>query len=196
MQLQEGEPSMRGARAPMPDIAVDLPPCAHAAKQIPIPALADRPEPVFEGDSSSDSASDVDAPRLPDEPAVRQTSSEKSQHEPEPTLVPLPSGADASPPQTSDGGSVASWQCVAEDKGQTSPIVDEADEYIFLFNPFSKVVHVARSCDLDDPLCQYVPVTISSLDKPLKTGCGLRGRSFGWLAPEVGVCATWSSLVS
>ena len=145
----------------MPDIAVDLPPCAHAAKQIPIPALADRPEPVFEGDSSSDSASDVDAPRLPDEPAVRQTSSEKTQHEPEPTLVPLPSGTDASP---SDGGSVASWQCVAE----ASPVVDEADEYIFLFNPFSKVVHVARSCELDDPLCQYVPVTISSLDKGLR----------------------------
>ena len=51
--------SMRGARPPMPDIAVDLPPCARTAKQIPIPALADRPEPVFEGDSSSDSASDA-----------------------------------------------------------------------------------------------------------------------------------------
>ena len=81
----------RDAHLAMPDIAVDLPPRPHATKQTPIPALADRPEPVFEGDSSSESASDVDPPQDCGVPADTTMSLEKLQQQPEPTLIPLPS---------------------------------------------------------------------------------------------------------
>ena len=92
---------------------------------------------------------------------------EKRQYEPESTLVRLASEADASPVQASDGGSLRR----------------RAQPRLRLMKLMSKL---PRSCEADDPLCQYVPITIH---KPLKTGCGLRGRHFGRLAPKIGVGA-------
>ena len=53
---------------------------------------------------------------------------------------------------------------------------DDPDEFEFLYNATSKIVHVARPCAVDHPACQYRPVQESAEDRPLRPGCSCRGN--------------------
>ena len=77
---------------------------------------------------------------------------------------------------------------MAEETGAASPACDEADEYIFLFNPFFKVVHLARSCEADDPLCQCVPITGATWSTVVCTGW-VRQRSVSAEGAGAGLAA-------
>ena len=53
----------------------------------------------------------------------------------------------------------------------------EPDEFEFLFNPVTMIVHLARPCQPDHPACQFRPtVEDDSGAVALRPGCSIRGN--------------------
>ena len=193
-------PIFRGARPSVPDVEISLLP-ALDDEATEIPAVAVRPEPSVEPDSSSDSepeaAKDVPPPLLPstntvgaawDEVATTQSGGNS------PTLCPIPCDTLPLPDEAgfelgvgSPQGSLEALdfqEVAASGVPETVPaqsvfapgcIDSDVDEFGFLLNPVTKVVHVAKTCSATHPACQYKPLHGSATEKPLRAGCGVRG---------------------
>ena len=193
-------PHLRGACPSSPDISILSLPSAENS-DCEVPPLASRPEPTMEDDSSSDS--DPEAARM----VVSQKCSDAADSDDsgfamKGSLQPLPvaraGGSEFSSPVVSSG-QLDSGDFQAENPALLDPscepscfapgVIDsEAEEFEFLLNTQTKVVHIARVCSASHPACQYRPVLPSDFDRPLRAACGVRGcSSVGTLqrSPEI-----------
>ena len=163
-------PSARGSRPPLPDVPFTVPALAPAEPGGDIPALSARPPAELDVDSSSDSADDDPGSGLVRAAASSSTSgtfdlvSFAPDGAPASTCVPLPAvtSDEANSSSSPDPTLGAAWQAA-----------EDAEEFEFLFNPVSHVLHLAKTCDSSHPACQFRPTQPG--EPSLRTGCGIRG---------------------
>ncbi|CAE6963204.1 unnamed protein product [Symbiodinium sp. CCMP2592] len=141
-------PALRGGAPPLPDVTFSL------------PAL----EPV-----ASDTRSSSVVPRLHDrEPLVLDQDS-SSDSEDDAPAAPEVESTSAAP--------AAAWELVSSGDVVSSPQdLGEPEEFEFLFNPMTSIVHLAKPCRADHPACQFRPAPDAVGDVPLRPGCSIRGN--------------------
>ena len=139
-------PSMRGARPPLPDVRITVP----ALEPMPATASPAIPKLLERGplELERDSSSDS-CSEGETIPAVESQSA-------------LPASA---------------WKVIdASSGGDEVQSLGEPEEFEFLYNPLTKIVHLAKACTADHPACQFRPVVPSSTEVPLRPGCSIRGN--------------------
>ncbi|CAE7252728.1 unnamed protein product [Symbiodinium sp. CCMP2592] len=141
-------PALRGGAPPLPDITVAVPALEPAASDSRAPPVVPRlhDREPLVLDQDSSSDSEDDAPAAPE---VESTS--------------------AAP--------AAAWELVSSGDAAPSPQdLGEPEEFEFLFNPMTSIVHLAKPCRADHPACQFRPAPDAVGDAPLRPGCSIRGN--------------------
>ncbi|CAE7272780.1 unnamed protein product [Symbiodinium sp. CCMP2592] len=141
-------PALRGGAPSLPDITVAVPALEPAASDSRAPPVVPRlhDREPLVLDQDSSSDSEDDAPAAPE---VESTS--------------------AAP--------AAAWELVSSGDAAPSPQdLGEPEEFEFLFNPMTSIVHLAKPCRADHPACQFRPAPDAVGDAPLRPGCSIRGN--------------------
>ena len=141
-------PALRGGAPSLPDVFVAIPP--------------------LEGGTSETKAG-PGIPRLSDREPLQLDQDSSSDSEDASADLPAVESASAAP--------AAEWELVPQGRS-TPPDVDlgEPEEFEFLFNPLTKIVHVARACAADHPACQFRPSADAEGVLSLRPGCSVRGN--------------------
>ena len=128
------------------------------------PSLPDISVDVPPLDSSVSGAPTV-IPRLADRAPLqldRDTSSDSDE------------GADPPDVESRSAAPSAPWEIVNKDAPSTD--LGEAEEYEFLYNSITQIVHLAKVCRPDHPACQFrSPASAGGEPLALRPGCSVRG---------------------